>query len=74
MARWNTRSLPHWDQVVCPRCQNDLDLQEDDVAEGEIVSCTNCGSTFEVMSNPFELRRVEEHDSDPDPRIHYPAA
>lgn len=74
MARWNTRSLPHWDQVVCPRCQTDLDLQEDDVAEGEIVSCTNCGSTFEVMTNPFELRRIEEHDSDPGPRIHYPAA
>lgn len=74
MARWNTRTLPHWDQVVCPRCQTDLDLQEDDVCEGEIVSCTNCGSTFEVMSNPFELRQTEEHNSDPEPRIHFPAA
>jgi uncharacterized protein YbaR (Trm112 family) len=49
MARWNSRSIPHWDQVVCPECQSDLDLQEDDVIEGEIVSCNDCGSAFEVI-------------------------
>ncbi len=60
MARWNSRRLPHWDQVACPECQNELDKQQDDLLEGEIVSCTNCGSSFEVMTNPFELRRVED--------------
>ena len=74
MARWNSRSLPHWDLVVCPACQSDLDVQEDDVFEGEIVSCTNCGATFEVMSNPFELRRVEDQDSGLAAGMHFPAA
>lgn len=64
MARWNSRILP-WDQVICPECQMDLDLQEDDVSEGEIVSCTNCGSVFEVMTNPFELRRAEDLNATP---------
>jgi alpha-aminoadipate carrier protein LysW len=74
MPRWNSRSLPHWDQVACPECQNSLDLQEDDISEGEIVTCDDCGSAFEVMTRPFELRRVEDHDSDPRPGTHRPAA
>lgn len=58
MSRWNSRN--HWDEVVCPECRSDIDLQEDDVVEGEIVTCANCGSGFEVMTRPFELRRVED--------------
>jgi DNA-directed RNA polymerase subunit RPC12/RpoP len=69
MARWTS---PHWDQVVCPECQNDLDLQQDDVSEGEVVQCSNCGSRFEVMTNPFELRRTE--DLNPTPDSQWPAA
>lgn len=72
MARWISRTLPHWDQLVCPECQYDLDLQEDDIREGEVVSCGDCGSQFEVMTHPFELRRIEDHR--PDPRVFRPAA
>jgi predicted amidophosphoribosyltransferase len=72
MSPWNSRSLRHWDQVVCPECQNDIDLQEDDVVEGETVSCSNCGSAFEVMTSPFELRRIEGFE--PTPGVHHPAA
>jgi len=60
MARWISRPLPHWDQLACPECQYDLNLQEDDIREGEIVSCGDCGSQFEVMTRPFELRRIED--------------
>jgi alpha-aminoadipate/glutamate carrier protein LysW len=72
MARWNSRSLRNFDHVVCPECQNDFDLQEETVTEGEIVSCNNCGSGFEVMTNPFELRRIE--DFNPSPRTDRTAA
>lgn len=72
MSPWNSRGLRHWDQVLCPECQNDIDIQEDDASEGEIVACANCGSGFEVMTNPFELRRIKEFI--PTPRIHRPAA
>jgi alpha-aminoadipate/glutamate carrier protein LysW len=47
--------------VNCPECENDLDIQEDDVEEGEIVSCTECGTDFEVVTvSPLELKAVEE--------------
>ena len=73
MARWISRTLPHWDQLVCPECHYDLDLQEDDIREGEIVTCDDCGSQFEVMTSPFELRLIE--DQRPDPHsAHRPAA
>jgi len=51
--------------VICPECENDLDIEEDEVDEGEIVSCSECGSDFEVITlNPIELKPVEEEELD----------
>jgi len=69
MARVISRNVHRWDEVVCPECRNDLNTQEDDLGEGEIVSCQNCGCQFEVMTNPFELRKIE----DPGPAPRYPS-
>ena len=47
--------------IYCPECENDLDIEEDDIDEGEVVSCPECGSDFEVITiNPIELKPVEE--------------
>lgn len=47
--------------VYCPECENNLDVEEDEVDEGEIVSCSECGTDFEVVTvNPLELKPVEE--------------
>ena len=49
--------------VICPECENDLDIEEDEVDEGEIVSCSECGSDFEVITlNPIELKPVEDEE------------
>jgi alpha-aminoadipate/glutamate carrier protein LysW len=49
--------------VTCPECENDLDIEEDEVDEGEIVSCSECGSDFEVVTlNPIELKAVEDEE------------
>lgn len=49
--------------VYCPECENDLDIEEDEIDEGEIVSCAECGSDFEVVTvNPVELKPVEDED------------
>ena len=49
--------------VYCPECETDLDLEEDEVDEGEVVSCPECGSDFEVITvNPIELKPVDEED------------
>jgi alpha-aminoadipate/glutamate carrier protein LysW len=49
--------------VLCPECESNLDIEEDEVDEGEIVSCPECGSDFEVVTaNPLELKVVEDED------------
>jgi len=51
--------------VLCPECDTDLDIEEDDVEEGDVVSCAECGSDFEVITaNPLELKKVNEDEED----------
>ena len=45
---------------LCPECEADLDIEEGEVDEGEIVSCPECGTDFEVVTtSPLELKAVE---------------
>lgn len=47
--------------VVCPECESNIDVDADLVEEGEIVSCVECGSDFEVVTTePLELSKVED--------------
>ncbi|HXC43508.1 MAG TPA: hypothetical protein VNY51_08310, partial [Candidatus Dormibacteraeota bacterium] len=32
--------------VLCPECETNLDVEEEEVDEGEIVSCPECGTDF----------------------------
>ncbi len=49
--------------VYCPECETDLDVDVDEIDEGEIVSCPECGMDFEVVTtNPLELKPVEEEE------------
>ena len=49
--------------VYCPECESDLDIEEDEVDEGEVVSCPECGTEFEVVTvNPIELKPVDEEE------------
>jgi alpha-aminoadipate carrier protein LysW len=53
--------------VLCPECESDLDVEEDELDEGEILSCTECGSDFEVVGvEPLELTKVGEDEDDED--------
>ena len=53
--------------VLCPECETDLDIEEDDVEEGDVVSCSECGSDFEVITtNPLELNKVDDDEEDDD--------
>jgi len=53
--------------VLCPECETDLDLDPEEVDEGEIVSCAECGTDFEVVTtNPLELNRVSAEEDDED--------
>jgi len=52
--------------VLCPECDSDLDVEEDELNEGEVVSCSECGCDFEVVGvDPLELAVVgDETDED----------
>jgi len=51
--------------VVCPECDNPLDIDVDDVEEGETVSCDECGTELEIVSTePLELAAVDEEGYD----------
>ena len=50
----------------CPECENDLDVELDEVEEGDVVACEECGTEYEVGGvEPLELVRVgDELDED----------
>jgi len=51
----------------CTECETDLDIDEDEVDEGAVVSCPECGTDFEVVTvNPVELKIVGEDEVDED--------
>jgi alpha-aminoadipate/glutamate carrier protein LysW len=51
--------------ILCPACESDLDIEEEELDEGEVVSCLECGADFEVVSlGPLELTRVVEEDDE----------
>jgi alpha-aminoadipate carrier protein LysW len=44
----------------CPECDNGLDIELDEVEEGDVVTCEECGSEYEVVGvEPLELARVD---------------
>jgi alpha-aminoadipate carrier protein LysW len=45
----------------CPECENELDIELDEVEEGDVVACDECGSEYEVVGvEPLELARVDD--------------
>lgn len=53
--------------ILCPECENDLDIEEGELDEGEIVSCIECGSDFEVVGvDPVELVKISDEEEDED--------
>jgi alpha-aminoadipate carrier protein LysW len=52
----------------CPECDSGLDIELDEVEEGDVVTCDECGTEYEVVGiEPLELARVDsELDEDED--------
>ena len=53
----------------CPECENGLDIELDEVEEGDVVTCEECGTEYEVVGvEPLELARVDgDLDEDDEP-------
>jgi alpha-aminoadipate carrier protein LysW len=52
----------------CPECENDLDVEVDELEEGDVVACDECGTEYEgVGVEPLELVRMgDDLDDDED--------
>lgn len=49
--------------VVCPKCKNEIDVEEEGLEEGELLSCTECDGDFEVVSvEPLKLIKVSDEE------------
>ena len=54
--------------VSCPKCDAGIDVEEEELDEGDVLSCDECGASLTVASvNPVELELEDESDAqDPD--------
>lgn len=49
--------------VSCPVCDAELDIEEDELDEGEVLTCNECAAELRVVGlDPLELEPVEEED------------
>ncbi len=51
--------------VNCPECDAIIDVDEDELDEGDTLTCEECGSTLSVISvDPLELESADEDDEE----------
>ncbi|HVP47669.1 MAG TPA: hypothetical protein VMT32_13840 [Bryobacteraceae bacterium] len=55
--------------VTCPVCDGTIDVDEEDVDEGDSLSCDECGADLKVVGkDPLELESAEDvEDEDEEP-------
>jgi alpha-aminoadipate/glutamate carrier protein LysW len=53
--------------VTCPVCNGAIDVDEEDVDEGDTLSCDECGAALKVVgTDPLELESAEEAEEEED--------
>jgi len=53
--------------VTCPKCDASIDVEEEDLDEGDVLSCDECGAALRVASlNPVDLETEEDGKADDD--------
>jgi len=51
--------------VRCPECGGVIDLEEDEVEEGEVMSCPECEVELEVVkTKPVQVNVLSDEDED----------
>lgn len=51
----------------CPLCDGAIDVEEEDLDQGDVFACDECGAEIQVAGvNPLELEAAEEEDLDDD--------
>ncbi len=51
--------------VACPKCDAEIDVEEDELDVDETITCDECGRDWQVVSlNPLELELFEADDDE----------
>ena len=51
--------------VTCPVCDGTIDVDEEDVDEGDTLSCDECGAALKVVgTDPLELESADDADEE----------
>jgi alpha-aminoadipate carrier protein LysW len=51
--------------VNCPKCNAAMDVDEDELDEGDALTCEECGSNLKVGSlDPLELEKAGEEEEE----------
>ena len=49
----------------CPECEALLEVDKDEVEEGDVINCPECGLELEIVNmNPIEVEMVEEEEEE----------
>ncbi len=53
--------------IRCPGCDAEIDMDEDEVEEGEILTCPECNIELEVVQiHPVHLNVISEEEEEED--------
>jgi alpha-aminoadipate/glutamate carrier protein LysW len=53
--------------AICSECETQLDFDVEEIEEGDVIVCDECGTEYEVVAtDPIELTKVEEDYEDED--------
>jgi lysine biosynthesis protein LysW len=53
--------------ITCPLCDADVDVEEDELDEGDSFDCDECGATLRVVGvDPLELDADDEDEDEED--------
>ena len=53
--------------VTCPVCNGAIDVDEEEVDQGDSISCDECGAVLKVIStDPLELESADEIEEEED--------
>jgi len=51
--------------VTCPQCDAVLDVEEEELDEGDSLSCDECGAALTVAStSPLEIQAADDDDDE----------
>lgn len=51
--------------TTCPVCDAEIDVDDDELDEGDTISCDECGADLRVVSlDPLDLEPLEEEEDD----------